>query len=87
MIENFYEYEIEYYNGEQTAENLRGIENLCGVVFAESYGAAADKLEKYYGNEIVSIKYLMATDEEDVYEFNNDMSSNLKDFLLTLFDN
>ena len=82
MTENFYEYEIEYFNSDE-----QKVETLCGLIFAESYGAAADKLENYYGNEIVSIKYLMATDEEDVYEFDNDMSSNLKDFLLTLFDN
>lgn len=81
MTENFYEYEIEYYNlDEQT------VENFCGVVFAESYGAAADKLEKYYGDGIVSINYLMATEDDIVYEFNDDMSSNLKDFLLALFD-
>ena len=82
MTENFYEYEIEYFNSDE-----QKVETLCGLIFAESYGAAADKLENYYGNEIVSIKYLMATDEEDVYEFTNDISSNLKDFLLTLFDN
>ena len=29
---------------------------------------------------------LLIADEEDVYEFNDDMSSNLKDFLLALFD-
>ena len=81
MTENFYEYEIEYFNSDE-----QKVETLCGLIFAESYGAAADKLENYYGNEIVSIKYLMATDEEDVYEFNDDMSSNLKDFLLALFD-
>lgn len=81
MTENFYEYEIEYFNPDE-----KTTETFCGIIFAESYGAAAAKLEEYYGDEIVSINYLMATGDDTVYEFNDDMSSNLKDYLLALFN-
>lgn len=58
-----YEFEVERYDEEE-----KKTETLHGVLFADCYAEAADKLEKYFCNELVSMK-LFANEESSVYIF------------------
>lgn len=37
-----------------------------GMGFSHSYGEAADKIEKYFGNELIKIKHLELYEENDL---------------------
>ena len=58
-----YEFEVERYD-----EDEKKTETLHGVLFADCYADAADKLDSYFKTELVSMK-IFANEESPVYIF------------------
>ncbi len=58
-----YEFEVERYD-----EVEKRTETLHGVLFANCYADAADKLDSYFKTELVSMK-IFANEESPVYIF------------------
>ena len=58
-----YEFEVERYD-----EAEKKTETLHGVLFADCYADAADKLDSYFKTELVSMK-IFANEESPVYIF------------------
>ena len=57
---NFFRFKVTYWSTFD-ARN----ETDCGFVFAEKYAGAAEKIEQWYGNDLISIDLL--------YELENDI--------------
>ena len=57
----FYRFKVTYWN---VFEERNEID--CGFVFSEGYAGAAEKLEQWYGEDLVSIDFLCETDNEVV---------------------
>ena len=58
-----YEFEVKYYD-----EVNDKVEFLHGVLFADCYADAADKLDGYFKTELISMK-IFANEESPVYIF------------------
>lgn len=44
----------------------------CGVLFADTYAEAAGKIEKTFGDELISIDRLYALEENDLITFDDE---------------
>ena len=60
-----FEFEVEHYD-----EVNKKVELLHGVLFAENYVEATEKVDKYFGENLISMK-LFANEESPVYIFEN----------------
>jgi hypothetical protein len=61
-----FEYEIEYSDAEEGK-----ITHPVGIIAADSYGTAAERLSHFYGNGLEQINYLRIAEINNIYEFNN----------------
>ena len=60
----YYQYEVVLWDSDKCKE-----ENVTGIVPGTSFSDVVQKLESFYGNEILNITTLKAVSEGEVFEF------------------
>ena len=63
----FYEYKVKVWNETNKKEEI-----LHGIIYAENFAEVGEKIDKYYGDELIEIS-ISPTAEKNCYEFEENL--------------